>query len=1491
MIKKPAVFISLLSICAITPASFAAQTTTHACVADTYVQANKTADNFGGESNLTLRNSSSGFSRIPYLKFDVSGLLGNVTSVKLKLHSNNSAAPIKAYAIGDNSWTETGITWNTRPAFGSEIGTGTAVAGNWFEIDITGYMTADGTYSIALDEQDNAVTKLDSKEADFTSYLEVTTDYVPPPPSFNTDPISDSAKLYIEYKDSLAGTATDPNGDTLTYSKISGPEWLAVRVNGDIVGTPDTLGANSFTIKAENTSGAFDTATLEIDVASVTPEIVVTDRAGSNVTAEVNTAINSDHIRIEAIASVSLTQGSFSYKYLEQASEPNAGQWNAEPAQEFWHDIWFYRKPSNQWVKIDVTDIDNNTVSAVYGLQGGTLTAPPDEPFTNVEYVDAMGPGLIVEADSDKDPIPEVDTIQIKKAGFGHIRMHIGRLLSDKLTPNTPANNPNYYQLLDRWIEQISRHGMYCHIGNKGNSVYEDAVPKNPDNDTQAWRDAYAAEHFDWWTNVLDHCKYKSHRLAYHMFLETGGNSFMGSAPDLDAFHSNVTKQVRLVDPGRMLIYPPPSLNNVFRLTEMSFPYGDHDAGDGIDTSSGDYWFSDFHKSFAGGRGYFLEADKQIVRDNLTAAQAWVASNNVPLIMSAVRPTDSNSRHDEYIQNRVRYVEDLYDMCDSAELPIRITWLSFNNYNFTKGAGWRPGMRTVLEAMNRQGTADGTDPDGDQISTADEINIYGTNPYLSDTDGDNILDTYECTMDIFDPLDPADGDPMDDLSIRADFDGDGMDNAWEMLNAVKWGDDTLTSPHRFDPTDPSDALVDEENDGIVNIWERILRINPLDDISVKGDDATTDWDKDGVTNIVEIAAQTWPMGTSSTEFDADYDTIGSDIDTVPYIHDNGYIAGYTYDSGATDISSQGANNAGILMNGSSVSNGIAALDGTNDFIDIPTTDFGSTSNRSVNLHFWAAQPGGTQVLYKEGGADSGMSIYLDGSKLWMGVWNQPQEQFVEMGTVNPQQWYSITATFGAGSLSGYKFHGNTRQVSTNVSTTVATLGDVAFRTALGGSDDATRVWSGSGSTTATGAYFSGYLDDSHIYNRVLSEGDASLLARNDIYPARQPTLPATLPYFLSDPVVEIDAIVGEVYGTTLADNATDPNSDPLTFSKISGPAWLSVAANGALSGTPAVSNAGSNSFTVEVTDSVHGTNSAVLEIDVMNLSAAVSYTATEDTYVDENNAGTIRGGDNRIRLKSLSAGASRIGYVKFSVSGLIDPVGKAILKLYSNDLAATVKAYALDNVWNENTTWNIKPPSLITEIGSGTATAGAWFEIDITDYITGNGTFSIALDEKSASVADVSSTEGANPPVLEIRTAVPVSAYAEWWNANGLTETNSAYLVDADDDGLNNLMEYALGGNPATGAEVPSITPTSEMVDVGGSNVVEYVYRRRTDAVVRGLDYTLEVATNLLAGSWSTNVHTEVNTASLEPGFEAVTNHVDTAPDSRFIRLKIEFNE
>ena len=93
------------------------------------------------------------------------------------------------------------------------------------------------------------------------------------------------------------------------------------------------------------------------------------------------------------------------------------------------------------------------------------------------------------------------------------------------------------------------------------------------------------------------------------------------------------------------------------------------------------------------------------------------------------------------------------------------------------------------------------------------------------------------------------------------------------------------------------------------------------------------------------------------------------------------------------------------------------------------------------------------------------------------------------------------------------------------------------------------------------------------------------------------------PVFTTNPIVAAGATEGVAYtGQTLAGKATDADAgDTITYSKVSGPAWLAVASNGALSGTPPVGSAGLNSFVVRATDSTSATADATLQITVTGL--------------------------------------------------------------------------------------------------------------------------------------------------------------------------------------------------------------------------------------------------------------------------------------------------
>jgi hypothetical protein len=55
----------------------------------------------------------------------------------------------------------------------------------------------------------------------------------------------------------------------------------------------------------------------------------------------------------------------------------------------------------------------------------------------------------------------------------------------------------------------------------------------------------------------------------------------------------------------------------------------------------------------------------------------------------------------------------------------------------------------------------------------------------------------------------------------------------------------------------------------------------------------------------------------------------------------------------------------------------------------------------------------------------------------------------------------------------------------------------------------------------------------------------------------------------------------------------------VAFSKVGGPAWLTVGSNGALSGIAPAGAGGLNSFTVSVTDTAGGTSATTLQVNVL----------------------------------------------------------------------------------------------------------------------------------------------------------------------------------------------------------------------------------------------------------------------------------------------------
>jgi len=134
--------------------------------------------------------------------------------------------------------------------------------------------------------------------------------------------------------------------------------------------------------------------------------------------------------------------------------------------------------------------------------------------------------------------------------------------------------------------------------------------------------------------------------------------------------------------------------------------------------------------------------------------------------------------------------------------------------------------------------------------------------------------------------------------------------------------------------------------------------------------------------------------------------------------------------------------------------------------------------------------------------------------------------------------------------------------------------------------------------------------------------------------------PNNPPAFTSDPIIGSNANQGLEYFSSIAGNASDPDSDPLTFAKTGGPTWLSVASNGTLSGTPGSGDVGVNSFAVSLSDGRGGSDTATLQITVVSsLAAPTNLIATAV-------------GSRRIELKWTDNSAGESGFkIERSVNG------------------------------------------------------------------------------------------------------------------------------------------------------------------------------------------------------------------------------------------------
>ena len=235
-----AVLVLLLALAPISAASRAQDAATgplvFAPVADARVEEAEPDRNFGGDETLTADVDPH---REAYLRFDVSGVAAPIQRAVLRVYATGgtSDGPYVA-ASPDTAWTESEITWNTRPTTGDPIANTGEVADNAFvEFDVTSAITGNGSYTFALiPDSDNGLYVNSREAASNPPQLVITTGAAASSPATaSSTPVA---------------PASDEPAILLAAGDIAGCNWDADEATAQLVesqpGTVATLGDNVY---------------------------------------------------------------------------------------------------------------------------------------------------------------------------------------------------------------------------------------------------------------------------------------------------------------------------------------------------------------------------------------------------------------------------------------------------------------------------------------------------------------------------------------------------------------------------------------------------------------------------------------------------------------------------------------------------------------------------------------------------------------------------------------------------------------------------------------------------------------------------------------------------------------------------------------------------------------------------------------------------------------------------------------------------------------------------------------------------------------------------------------------------------------------------------------------------------------------------------------------------------------------------------------------
>jgi len=383
--------------------------------ADSYVDASQPSVNFG--TSTLLRTDATPVIK-SYLRFNVTGVSGAVTSAVLRIYANGSSTiKYDVEGVADNTWTETGINASNAPAIGSIAGSSPQpYSAGWIDVDVTSLVTGNGSVSFALTTTNATAMSFGSRESANKPQLIIQVNLSTPTPTdtplgaatstptntptaTNTPTVTPTVTLTPTNTKTLTptntftptptftSTATNTTSPTLTFTNTATSTYTPTPTNTPAVSITLTPQADSY-VDASQPSSNYGTSTLlrTKSSAAVTSYLRfnVTGVSGTVTSATLRIYTNSSsNIKYDVRGVINNTWGETT---ITASNAPSFGSIVGSSIQPF---------SAGVWTSVDVTSLVTGN-----GLVSFAMTSTNT---TNVSYSSRTGanpPQLVIQVNA-----------------------------------------------------------------------------------------------------------------------------------------------------------------------------------------------------------------------------------------------------------------------------------------------------------------------------------------------------------------------------------------------------------------------------------------------------------------------------------------------------------------------------------------------------------------------------------------------------------------------------------------------------------------------------------------------------------------------------------------------------------------------------------------------------------------------------------------------------------------------------------------------------------------------------------------------------------------------------------------------------------------------------------------------------------------------------------------------------------------------------------